>query len=134
MLLCTCRKEKMATFYSLGPRTSIPCLRRNGQALRTGGPDGHTAKATDVALIGGPTPVLSAWRTRTGAMAGAGDRGMLPTPSCPPHGAQALGVRAPGHPAAARTGASRHGKNTLARQSARGGRSTRLFPGFCWKI
>jgi hypothetical protein len=37
MLLCTCRKEKMATFYSLGPRTSIPCLRRNGQALRTVG-------------------------------------------------------------------------------------------------
>jgi hypothetical protein len=39
-----------------------------------------------------------------------------------------------GHPAAARTGAGRHGSNTPARQSARGGRSTWLWLGFSWKI
>jgi hypothetical protein len=98
-LPCTCGKEKMATLYSPGARTSIPCLRRNGKALQTWGVrTSMTGKTTGAAQTGGPASVLGAWRTRTGATAGAGDSGTLPTPSRPLHGAQALSVRAAGPP------------------------------------
>jgi hypothetical protein len=87
-VVCACGKEKMETLYSPGAWTSIPCLHRDEQAPRTGGVRmGTAAKATGAAPIGGPAPVLSAWCTRTGAMAGVRDRGTLPTPSRSPHGA-----------------------------------------------
>jgi hypothetical protein len=48
------QEGKMVTLYSRGARTSITCLRRNGQVPRTWGVwTGTTAKATDTARIGG---------------------------------------------------------------------------------